>query len=66
MWAILTKDSTDEFNERLDFADSNSSLDLHDVEFYDNWNEAKVQYKKVKGKISNVYLVKVIKEEMNI
>lgn len=64
MWAILTVDSTDEFNERLDFA--NEGLNLHDVTFYDNWDEAKKQYKAVAGSISNVYLMKVIDKEVCI
>ena len=64
MWAIITVDSTDEFNERLDF--DNGSLNLHDVTFFDKYDEAKKQYKEIKGKISNVYLVKIIKEEVYI
>ena len=65
MWAILTKDSTDEFAD-LGSAIVDDRTDLHDVEFYDNYDEAKTMYDMIKGSISNVFLVEVIKSEVNI
>ena len=61
MWAIITKDSTDEFEDK-----ASGDVDLHAVEFYDNWDEAKKQYDEVKDVLSNVYLTKVIDKEVCI
>ena len=58
--AILTKDSTDDFVE--------NDLDLHTVQFYDEDDEvaAYADYMSIKGKLSNVYLVKILESEVNI
>ena len=64
MWAVITKDSTDEFEERLEFGAED--LDLHHVDFFPSKEKAEEIYKQIKGKISNVYLVEIIKSEVNI
>ena len=56
MWAILTKDSSDQFAD-LGSAIVDDRTDLHDVEFYDKWDEAKTRFDEIKGHISNVYLI---------
>ena len=66
MWVIMTKDATDEFRDVDTLLRDDDNTDLHDVTFYDKFDEAKKQYKAVAGIISNVYLMKVIEKEVCI
>jgi hypothetical protein len=60
MWAIMSKDSTDTFVEEFE------DYDLYAVDFFPSKELAEEKYKQIKRKISNVFLVEVIKSEVNI
>ena len=63
-WAIIAVDSINEFVDLASIIVRD--MNLHDVEFYDSYDEAQKQFDDIKGIISNVYLVKVIDCEVNI
>lgn len=57
-FAVISLDVNDNFPE--------TQPDAHFVNFYDDYDKAVENYKKQSKMISNVYLVKVIEEEVNI